>query len=107
MNPTKLIPGDRSLPIPAGDSAPEAHQRAPTLMAGDGSHGEVRVWSPDVTALRRCAWGWRAGFAAYIACPNGFVLSGSRRRIPPSRESLEEKMEEAVEALERDARHGK
>ena len=56
MNPSDIIPDDQSLPVPVGDSARAAHQRAPTLMAGDASHGAVRVWSPDLDATRERVW---------------------------------------------------
>ena len=52
MDPTKISPGDRNLPVPSADAAPAAYQRAPTLMAGVGSHGEVRVWAPEIAAIR-------------------------------------------------------
>ena len=67
MNPTKIIPGDQNLPVPTGATAPEAHQRAPTLMVGDGSHGETRVWSPDMRVIRRRTWIGGACFAGMLA----------------------------------------
>ena len=53
MKPTRIKPGHRNLPLLFGAAAPEAHQRAPTLMASAGSPGEVRVWSPDMGNIRR------------------------------------------------------
>ena len=67
MNPTRIIPGDSNLPVPYADAAPLAHQRAPTLMAGDGSHSEVRVWAPEMALIRRHVRSGGVSFAALLA----------------------------------------
>ena len=47
-----------NLPVPAPISNnAEAHQRAPTLMAGAASGEQVRVWAPSKRLLRLCCGG--------------------------------------------------
>jgi hypothetical protein len=61
MNPTKIIPGDRNLPVPSADAALAASLRAPTLAARDGSHGDAMVWMPEMAAVR-----WDVGFVILV-----------------------------------------
>ena len=61
---TRVKASHSNLPVPA--SAPgilEAHQRAPTLMAGETSGGEVQVWAPNKWFLRACCGFWGLLFA--------------------------------------------
>ncbi|MCA1596357.1 MAG: hypothetical protein LC772_08035, partial [Chloroflexi bacterium] len=55
-------------PISAPLQAPSLRQRAPTLMGGEiaGRQGEVRIWSPDKSLIRRQAL---AGVVALAGAP--------------------------------------
>ena len=45
---TQVKGGHSDLPVAlSGPMVPEAHQRAPTLMAGARGGGEVRIWAPS------------------------------------------------------------
>ena len=50
---TQVKASHSDLPVPiSAPSVPEAYQRAPTLMAGAGNGGQVRIWAPRKWSLR-------------------------------------------------------
>ena len=60
---TQVKGGHSDLPVAlSGPMVPEAHQRAPTLMAGARGGGEVRIWAPSRLPVWANCGLWSLGF---------------------------------------------